>query len=35
MRTALDIDDSVFRELKQLQTKEGKSLDRLVSDLLA
>ena len=35
MRTTLDIDDPVLRELKQLQTKEGKSLGRLVSDLLA
>ena len=35
MRTTLDIDDSILRELKQLQTKEGKSLGRLVSDLLA
>ena len=35
MRTTLDIDDPVLRELKQLQAKEGKSLGRLVSDLLA
>ena len=35
MRTTLDIDDPVLRELKRLQTKEGKSLGRLVSDLLA
>ena len=35
MRTTLDIDDHILRELKQLQAKEGKSLDRLVSDLLA
>ena len=35
MRTTLDLDDHVFRELKQLQAKEGKSLDRLVSDLPA
>ena len=35
MRTTLDIDDPVLRELKKLQTKEGKSLGRLVSDLLA
>ena len=34
MRTTLDIDDHILRELKQLQAKEGKSLDRLVSDLL-
>lgn len=35
MRTTLDIDNPVLRELKQLQVKEGKSLGRLVSDLLA
>lgn len=35
MRTTLDIDEPVLRELKQLQTKEGKSLGRLVSNLLA
>ena len=34
MRTTLDLDDRILRELKQLQAKEGKSLDRLVSDLL-
>ena len=35
MRTTLDIDDPVLRELKRLQAKEKKSLGRLVSDLLA
>ena len=35
MRTTLDIDDPVLHELKRLQAKEGKSLGRLVSDLLA
>ncbi|HET9298619.1 MAG TPA: hypothetical protein VFO11_01665 [Candidatus Polarisedimenticolaceae bacterium] len=35
MRTTLDIDDTVLRELKRLQQKEKKSLGRLVSDLLA
>ena len=35
MRTTLDLDDHILRELKRLQAKEGKSLDRLVSDLLA
>ena len=35
MRTTLDIDDPVLRELKRLQAKEGKSLGRLASDLLA
>ena len=34
MRTTLDLDDHILRELKQLQAKEGKSMDRLVSDLL-
>ena len=34
MRTTLDLDDHLLRELKQLQAKEGKSMDRLVSDLL-
>jgi hypothetical protein len=35
MRTTLDIDDTILRELKRLQKKEKKSLGRLVSDLLA
>ena len=35
MRTTLDIDDHILCELKRLQAKEGNSLDRLVSDLLA
>ena len=35
MRTTIDIDDPIFRNLKRLQRKEGKSLGRLVSDLLA
>ena len=35
MRTTLDIDGPILRELKKLQIKEGKSLGRLVSDLLA
>ena len=35
MRTTLDIDDPVLKELKRLQAKEGKSLGRLVSNLLA
>ena len=35
MRTTLDIDKPILRELKRLQAKEGKSLGRLVSDLLA
>ncbi len=34
MRTTVDIDQPVLRELKRLQKAEGKSLGRLVSDLL-
>ena len=34
MRTTIDIDDPVLRDLKRLQKREGKSLGRLVSDLL-
>ena len=35
MRTTIDIDDPILRQLKDLQRQEGKSLGRLVSDLLA
>jgi len=35
MRTTVDIDDPVLKDLKKLQRKEGKSLGRLISDLLA
>lgn len=35
MRTTLDIDDTILRELKRLQQREGSSLGRLASDLLA
>jgi hypothetical protein len=35
MRTTLDIDDPILKELKRLQRREGKSLGRLVTDLLA
>ncbi len=35
MRTTIDIDDPILREVKRLQRREGKSLGRLVSDLLA
>lgn len=35
MRTTLDIDGPILSELKALQAREGKSLGRLVSDLLA
>jgi hypothetical protein len=34
-RTTLDLDDPLLLELKRLQKKEGKTLGRLVSDLLA
>lgn len=35
MRTTLDIDAPVMKDLKKIQRKEGKSLGRIVSDLLA
>lgn len=35
MRTTIDIDDPILKEVKRLQRLEGKSLGRLVSDLLA
>ena len=35
MRTTLDIDLPVLRDLKKLQKQEGKTLGRLISDLLA
>ena len=35
MRTTLDIDDPILKDLKKIQQKEGKSLGRLISDLLA
>ena len=35
MRTTLDIDDPILHDLKRLKAREGKSLGRLVSDLLA
>lgn len=35
MRTTVDIDTPVLKDLKKLQQKEGKSLGRLISDLLA
>ena len=34
-RTTIDIDGPILRDLKRLQRREGKSLGRLVSDLLA
>ena len=35
MRTTIDIDDPILKEIKRLQRRENKSLGRLVSDLLA
>lgn len=35
MRTTVDIDEPILKDLKRLQKTEGKSLGRLVSDLLA
>ncbi len=34
-RTTVDIDPPILRDLKRLQKEEGKSLGRLISDLLA
>ncbi len=34
-RTTINIDDPILKDLKRLQRREGKSLGRLVSDLLA
>jgi hypothetical protein len=35
MRTTIDIDDPILKRLKDLQLRDGRSLGRLVSDLLA
>jgi hypothetical protein len=35
MRTTVDIDAPVMKDLKKIQQKEGKSLGRIISDLLA
>ena len=35
MRTTIDLDDDVLRALKRRQQAEGKTLGRLVSELLA
>jgi hypothetical protein len=35
MRTTIDIDAPILEEIKRLQQREGKSMGRLVSDLLA
>jgi hypothetical protein len=34
-RTTVNIDAPILRELKRLQRKEGKSMGRLISDLVA
>ena len=34
-RTTVDIDAPILRDLKRVQKQEGKSLGRLISDLLA
>jgi hypothetical protein len=35
LRTTIDIDGPILKELKRRQKREGKTLGRLVSDLLA
>jgi hypothetical protein len=35
MRTTLDIDDPILREIKVIQKKEGRSMGAVVSELLA
>jgi hypothetical protein len=35
MRTTVDIDTPVMKDLKKIRQKEGKSLGRIISDLLA
>ena len=35
MRTTVDIDAPILRDLKRLQKREGKTLGRLISELLA
>ena len=35
VRTTLDIDDPILKKLKAIQARDGRSLGRLVSDLLA
>jgi hypothetical protein len=35
MRTTLDIDDPILREVKALREKEGRSMGAVVSELLA
>jgi hypothetical protein len=35
MRTTLDIDDSILRQIKAIHEKEGRSIGAVVSELLA
>ena len=35
MRTTIDIDTPILREIKALQKKQGRSMGRIVTDLLA
>ena len=35
MRTTIDIDGPILKEIKRLQKQQGRSLGRIVSDLLA
>ena len=35
MRTTIDLDDPILRDLKQLQKQENKTLGQLVSELVA
>ena len=35
MRTTIDIDAPILREIKALQGKEGRSMGRIITDLLA
>jgi hypothetical protein len=35
MRTTIDIDDPIFREVKAIHEREGRSMDAVISELLA
>ena len=35
MRTTIDIDDAILREIKAIQKKEGRSMEAVISELLA
>jgi hypothetical protein len=35
MRTTIDIDDPILREVKQIHEREGRSMDSVVTELLA